>query len=596
MELPTQTLTQMLRRHAQTKPDAVALRQKDFGIWLPVSWAEYFEQASLFARGLALLDISPGGKVGILSENRVEWVLAQMGANIAGGVAVGVYPTSPSVEIAYILEHGDVEIIVCEDQEQTDKVLEASDGLPKLRHIVVIDPKGLRHYEDERIVAFQGVVKSGSTHIAQDPQFVDRMLDRQSLDDTALVVYTSGSTGKPKGALITFANIRATVPGMVESLGLAADDVCLSYLPLCHIAEQVMTNIIPLYTGSQVNFGESLRTVQSDLREIAPTYFFGVPRIWEKMHADILIKVTEAGGFRKMMFDLAVKSCTPDRRKTGRPSLIDRIKYGFFYYLVFRSLQNFIGLRKVRVAMSSAAPISVDVLLFFQTLGVPIREAYGQTEATGMATVQPLDNVIAGTVGMPLSGLELRLSETGEILMKGEQVFAGYYKNPEATAQIIRDGWLYTGDVGEWTDGQIKIVDRVKDIIITAGGKNLSPSEIENTVKASPYIKECVVIGDRRKYVSALIQIEFDTVAKWAEMQKLAFTTFRSLAENSMVREMVQQEIDKANSRLAQVSHIRKFHLLTKELDHDDDEVTATMKIRRANIHQKFSSEIEALY
>lgn len=594
---PEYTLPQMLRHMARSRPDVVALRQKRYGIWLPTTWSEYFDQASDFARGLAELGIEPSCKVGILSENRVEWVVAQMGIGVAGGITVGVYPTSPSNEVAYVLENGDVEVVVCEDQEQTDKVLHASENLPLLRHIVVIDRKGLRTYDDGRIVSFDDVLASGRARRDRDPGYVDRMLDRQSLDDYALLVYTSGSTGRPKGAQSTYRNVRAGVPGLVEALGIRQDDVCLSYLPLCHTAEQLMTNFIPLYVGCQVNFGESLRTIQSDLREVAPTLFLGVPRIWQKMHSDILIKVMEAGGYRKRIFDFAAKHAQPSEQDGSGPFGWAAIKKRILYLLVFRALQNFLGLRRVRIALSGAAPISVEVLRFFHMLGVPIREVYGQTESTGVATAQPADRVVPGTVGVPLNGLELRLSETGEILLKGEQVFAGYYKNPEATEETLRDGWLHSGDVGEWTsDGQLKIVDRVKDIIITAGGKNLSPSEIENTVKSSPFIKECMVIGEGRKYVSALIQIEFETVAKWAEMRNLPFTTFRTLAENDQVRDLIQTEIDTANALLAQASNIRKFHLLTKELDHDDDEVTATMKVRRANIREKFATEIEALY
>jgi long-chain acyl-CoA synthetase len=584
----------MLRDRARATPDGLALRQKDFGIWHPITWSDYDARSRAFALGLREIGLPEGGHLGILSENRVEWVIAQFGAGMAGGIAVGVYPTSPAPEVAYVLGHADVEIVVCEDQEQTDKVLEKLDDLPRLKAIVVIDPKGLRHYRRDIIHTFADVEALGAS---RDPAPIDRVIDAQSLEDTALMIYTSGSTGKPKGAMLSWGNMRAEAAAMIERLGSGPDTTHLSYLPLCHVAEQMFTTMAPLYGGGVVNFGESLRTVQEDLREVAPSSFLGVPRIWEKLHGAIHVKMIEAGGIRRALFDRAFAACAPfaeiprAKRTPGQ-----RLTYLFWYLLVFRALQNFIGLRRARVALTGAAPIPRAIVAFFRTMGVPLLEIYGQTESTGMITGQYPGQTLPGAVGPAVAGAELRIGDMGELLLRGPLVFKGYYKNDEATRATIRDGWLHTGDVAEVTNGQYRIVDRLKDIMITAGGKNLSPSEIENTVKGSPFIKECIVIGEARKYVSALIQIDLETVGKWAEDKGIAYTHYRSLAENPAVNDLVRAEVDRANATLAQVAHVRRFHILVKELDHDDDEVTATMKVRRANIAKKYSTEIASLY
>jgi len=596
--LPELTLPQMLRQQAQAMPARIAIRQKDFGIWKPVRWDAYYQRACHFGLGLRALGLPAGGHVGVISENRIEWVLAQMGAGLVGAVTVGVYPTSPTPEVAYVVAHADIEVMVCEDQEQTDKVLAALDELPRLRRIVVMETKGLRSFAPEMrqlISTFDEVEQLGAA--SGNRALIDEALAHQTLDDIGLMIYTSGSTGKPKGAMISYRNIRGVVPGIVERLRLSADTTHLSYLPLCHVAEQMLTTFVPVYVGSQVNFGESIRTVQEDLREVAPTMFLGVPRIWEKLHAAISIKLQETGGLRRALFRWAYAACSGLAEKPRKAwRLSDKAAYCLSYWSIFRSLQNFIGLRNAQVALTGAAPIPPDVVRFFRVLGVPLVEVYGLTESTGMITGHRRDDVVIGTVGVPILGVEHRIGAEGELQVRGDMVFAGYYKSPEATAASIRDGWLHTGDVVREERGQLKIVDRLKDIMITAGGKNLTPSEIENTMKGSPYIKECIIVAEGRKFVGALVQIDLETVGKWAEARRIPFTHFRSLVETPQVRELIQTEIDRGNERLAQVSQIRKFHLLTKELDHDDGEVTATMKVRRSSIYKTYAVEIEALY
>ncbi|WP_243368818.1 AMP-dependent synthetase/ligase [Microvirga solisilvae] len=597
LQRDTMTLPQLLRDNAQRMPERIALRQKDFGIWQPITWAEYYAQARHFGLGMLALGLESRGHVAILSENRAEWVIAQLGAGLVGAVSIGVYATSPANEVAYVLGHSDAEVVVCEDQEQTDKVLECLHELPKIKRIVVIDPKGLRHYESDKLSTFKDVIEKGAAYEKEHPGLIDACLAEQGLSDIGLMVYTSGSTGKPKGAMLSYRNMRAEGAAVIDRLGYTQETTNLSYLPLCHVAEQMLTVMAPLQAGSCVSFGESIRTVQEDLREIAPTLFLGVPRIWEKLHSAIHIKMIEAKGFRRRLYEKAVSLCEPLAEKApAARTLREKILFGLCYLFVFRALQNFIGLRQAKVALTGAAPISPLIVRFFRTIGVPLVEVYGLTETSGMVTGQRLDALLPGAVGPAVQGAEVQIGPDGELLVRGEMVFEGYYRNEEATRASIRNGWLHTGDVAKMEGGQVKIVDRLKDIMITAGGKNLSPSEIENTVKGSAFIKECIVIAESRRYPAALIQIDAETVGKWAEENRVPFTNYKSLAENSRVRELIDGEVERANRQLAPVAQIKKFHLLTKELDHDDDEVTATMKVRRANIYKKYAAEIEGLY
>ncbi len=598
------TLPQRLRHWARERPDAVALRQKDFGIWNPVSWAGYFDAARSFGLGLMALGLPRGAHVAIISENRAEWVYTQLGAGAAGMVTVGIYPTSPAEEVGYLLQAADVQAVVCEDQEQLDKVLEVLPSLPALQQLVVIDPKGLRSYRDTAWHSFESVCERGRAQAAAHGAELDRRLEAQSTEDIALMIFTSGSTGRPKAAMLSYGNLNAMADGSQEVFRCDERDSMLSYLPLCHVAEQIFTVQLPLAAGCVVNFAESLRTVQSDLREIAPTIFLGVPRIWEKMHSSIHIKIRESSRWKQWLFDTAFAQVQAfGAAERGRWSVGQRLLHGLWYLAVFRALCNFTGLRRCRRALSGAAPISPDMLAFFRTIGVRITEGYGMTESAGLATVQRDASSPLGTVGAPIPGLEARIAEDGELLLRGPTVFKGYYRNPQGTADAIdADGWLHTGDVAQWVqepgmaEREIRIVDRKKDIMITAGGKNISPSEIENLLKFSSYIKEAIVVADKRHFVSALLQIDYESVGKWAEEQGLPYTNFRSLAEHPRVRELVQQEVDRINRRLPQVQHVRKFHLLTKELDHDDGEVTATLKIKRASISSKYAAEIEAMY
>ena len=601
-ELKQLTSPQQLLYWARVRPEAVALRQKQTGIWQPVTWGEYAERSGCLALALIQLGLRPFEKVAILGENRVEWLVAQSGVGLAGGIVAGVYPTSPGAEIEYLLQLAGAPIIVCEDQEQLDKVLSVRARLPDLRQIVLIDTRGLRHYDRTGIHEFEALIESGRALVAAQPGRVAELAAMQSLNDIGLIVFTSGSTGPPKAAQMSWRGLGAAARGLNTMLGCTERDGLVSYLPLCHVAEQMFSIHIPLATGAVVNFAESLRTVQEDLRELSPQIFFGVPRIWEKFHASIQTKLREAGGWRLALYRQAMASvgrfaATP--RSQWSPG--QRLTQALWYVLILRPLLNFVGLRRCRVAISSGAPIAPDILHFFRVLGLPIREAYGLTEASGATTMQPSDASPVGTVGVAYPGVELELAADGEIMIRGDVVFRGYSRNASATAEAIdAEGWLHTGDIGRWEESpsgrELRIIDRKKDIMITAGGKNITPSEIENALRISPFIKEAIVIADRRRFVSALLQIDFESVGNWAEVKGLAYTTFKSLVDQGPVRAMIENEVALVNARLANVQQVRKFHLLAKELDHDDGEVTATMKVRRKVIAEKYADVIEAIY
>lgn len=594
------SMVQMVSDHAAARPTAVAMRQKEYGIWNEMTWKDVDEVMHAAAAGLISLGMEAGDHIGILSENRSEWVLAQFGINAAGGVVVGMYPTSPAAEADHLINASDSTMLFIEDQEQLDKIIELRGRVPKLRQLIVFDPKGCTGVDELNLKTWDELLARGRAIL--NGQAGDDVLARKAgieSEDTAMMVFTSGSTGLPKAAEISFGNIHAG--------SVVADDVfgdygpgtdVLSYLPLCHIAEQAVTVVNGLSRQFVMNFGESLRTITLDLREVAPQVFFGVPRIWEKMQAGVIVQAQTAGPLRRSLTLYALKGAMArGAKRRDSWSSRDRLAHWVWDALIYRHIRSYLGLGRVTFAISAAAPISGDLLAFMRGIGVNIREAWGMSETSGVGMIQPAWGNADGRVGFPVSGVEANIAEDGELLLKGATIFKGYYNNPKATAETITDGWLHTGDVAEQApDGSYSLIDRKKDIMINAAGKNLSPSLIENVIKASPYIKEVIVIADKRPYVTALAQIDMDTVRLWAEGQGIAYTTFRSLAENAQVQGLIEAEIERQNGDLARVEQVKKVYLLPKELDHDDGEVTATMKVRRAKIHDLYAEQIEALY
>ena len=594
------TIPHLFLKRVEEFGDRVALREKDFGIWQEITWKEYAQHVQSFCLGLMELGLERGDHVSILSENVPEWLYADLAIQAAGGISVGVYPTNPAAEVRYIVAHSESVFCVCQDQEQVDKVLEVKEDLPLLKKIIVMDMKGLRNYKDPMILPFEEVERiRGEVH-QKDPARFQSLVDHVKPEDVALMVYTSGTTGPPKGAMLSHGNIINMIESLSKTMSFCNTDELISYLPLCHIAERLLSVLLPMYIGYTVNFAESVETVTEAMREICPTVFFGVPRIWEKMLSMVVIKMKDASWVKKKIYQWMMPvggRFSEYNLSGGHPPLFLKLQYWIAWLTLFRALQMELGLRRARFAISGAAPIGPEVLKYFHSMGVEILEVYGLTEETGVACVNLPGQQRLGTVGPPMPGMEIRIAEDGEILMRCGHIFEGYFKDPEATARIKKDGWLYSGDVGELDEaGSLKITDRKKEIIITAGGKNIAPSEIENRLKFSPYINEAIVLGEGRKYLSALIQIEYENVAKWAQERGIAYTTFKSLAQSPEVYELIHKEVQEANKEFAQVETIKKIKLLEKELDHDDEELTATLKVRRKAINKKFGDLIDALY
>jgi long-chain acyl-CoA synthetase len=598
-----------IREHARQMPDAVALRRKDMGIWQEWTWATYWDQVQLAAHGFLALGVVPGDRVAIHSENRPEWLVADMGALAARAASVGIYPTNPAAEVGYLLADSGARVLVAEDQEQVDKAFAVLDDCPELERIVYLEPRGIRHrYEHDRLLSWPDFLELGRAHREQHPDALTEVLAAQRPDDLATLIYTSGTTGPPKGAMLTVSNVEFAIRILVEE-GAFTDpppgpkDLTLSYLPLSHVAERIFTTWFNAAAGTQVNFAESIETVPQNLREVQPTILFGVPRIWEKLLAGIEIRLSGATWLKRRVarFWLGVADRIGEDlvANEGRHTAGTRLRYALGHVFFYRALKDRLGMREVRYASSGAAPIAPEVLRFFMGIGVPMHEVYGMTENTAIATANRPGRVKLGTVGEVHPGTELRIDEeTGEILTRHAGVFAGYWRKEEATRQTMtEDGWLRTGDVGEWVDGtHLRITDRMKDIIITAGGKNISPSTIENALKASPFVREAIVIGDGRKYLTALIGIELDTVGEWAQRRQLGYSTYRDLSQKPEVVELVAGVVKDVNSRLAQVEQVKEFRLLPKELDHEDGELTATQKVKRSAISEMFKDTVADMY
>jgi long-chain acyl-CoA synthetase len=601
------TVASMIQHRANDSPDDVALRQKSLGIWREITWSQYWMQVETVAYGLIALGVEPGDRVAIQSENRPEWIIVDAACSAIRATCMGLYPTNPAAEVEYLMADSASKILIAEDQEQVDKALAVRGNLPELERIIYIEPRGTNQYDDEILMSWDDLVKMGDGHRLADARILPRKMAEAESDDIAYLIYTSGTTGPPKGAMLSVGNVDFACALLGSSGGFVdpapgPNDDLISFLPLCHVYEKAFGHWLNASAGTVTNFGESLDTLSMDMREVQPTIFEAVPRIWEKMHAGILIRMSSASRLKKLNYSIWMKAASRIGKKLaangGAWTPGTRIQYWFGYIFLFRALKERLGLSRCRHGITAAAPIAPEIIEFFMGIGVPVYEAYGMTENAAISTSNRPGRVVLGTVGEPYDGVDIRLEDsTGEILIRHPGVFVGYWAKPEATAQTIdADGWLHTGDVGEWDGSNLKIVDRLKDIIITAGGKNISPSEIENLVKMSPYVGEVVVIGDGRKYVTALIAIDFDATSEWAQRKRLAHTTYRDLSEKPEVSELIQRVITKANGQLAPVEQIKQFGFITKELDHEDGELTATMKVKRSVIASRFTDEIEALY
>ena len=596
------TPSRKVRQIAEKFPEHVAMRDKRFGKWEEITYKTFWEQVQWVGCALNYFGVQKQETSAVHSENRPEWLIADIGIQSIGGITVGLYPTNPPAEVQYLLSHSESKVLFAEDQEQVDKAIDVISELPDLVKIVYFEPRGLSNYDNEKLMSWDEFLEIGKEEYEKNSEFVISRMDDITSEDIAMMIYTSGTTGPPKGSMLTHGNIEWTA-SQIPELSFTPTGVTnpqyLSYLPLCHVFGRLVDTLIGITKMGTINFAESIDTVQQDLAEIQPSIFPAFPRILERMHAGTLVRMKDASRLKKILFSIAsyFGNITAQRwLEHGDKDKLAMVTNFIAQLIAFRALRKKLGLKNIDSAISGAAPIAPEILRFFMSMGVPIYEGYGMTENSAIATGNRPEKVKLGTVGTPQPNVELKLAEDGEILIRHGGVFKGYFKNDEATREVLdKDGWLYTGDIGEYDGDFLKIDDRKKDIIITSGGKNVSPSEIENNIKISPFIKEAIVIGDERKFLSALIGIEFDTVSNWALRKNIPYTTYRNLSENEEVQNLVWKEIQKANE-LTDSLAIRKFRMLTKELDHEDGDLTATQKVKRNVIMDRFPDLIEDMY
>jgi long-chain acyl-CoA synthetase len=595
-----ETIPQVFNRAVDKNPSKVAMRTKQLGLWHDITWHEYHDKAKKIGCALASMGFEKGDAACIIGDNSFEWVMADMAIQCVGGVSVGVYATNAWQQVQYVVDHCDARFLFVENEEQLDKWLMFRQNAPLLKKVIVWDTKGLLAFTDPMVMTFDQLLEMGSKEDKENPSLFKDRQAKVTPDDLAVIIYTSGTTGPPKGAMLTHKNVTWMASAVDTIIKIHKEDNVLSFLPLCHVFERLFTVFIHIKFTYVVNFVEKPDTVMQNMMEVSPTVGYAVPRIWEKYYSNIMIKMDDATWFKRIVFKLALKigEKRADRVMNFKSlGVFHRILFSIAWFTIFRKLKERLGFENIRVAISGAAPISKEVLRFFQSIGMNLIEGYGQTEGTGVTTLSPEDKTKFGTVGIALKGIDLKIAEDGEILVKSPGVFKGYYKSDKATAETIVDGWLLTGDVGEIdSDGFLKITDRKKDIIVTAGGKNITPQYIENKLKASIYINDTVVIGDKRKFLSCLIMIDEDNVAKFAQDNKIQFSTYKDLTCDEQVIALIDREVKNVNETLARVENIRKFTILPKRLYEEDGEVTPTMKIKRKFVNKAFKDLIEAMY
>ena len=591
------TFPKLLVRNAERYGERTAYREKVFGIWQPTSWAEYLREVREISLGLISLGVGRGDKVAILGDNRPAWICAELAAQSAGAASVGIYQDSNLNEVAYVIDHCDAKVVVAEDQEQVDKILEMIDRLPKILAVVYDDPRGLRSYKHPLLMSLDSLKERGR---AVDPALFDTSVRAGNGEDLALICYTSGTTGFPKGAMLSFRNLLTMALSLNEVDQRRESDEFVSFLPLAWIGEQMMSIATALAVGFTVNFPEEPETSAENIREIGPHVLFGPPRFWENLTSMVQVKIMDTTRFKRFMYQrwMPVGYKLAELRFEGRaPSSGWRFLYWLGWVFLFRALKDRLGVSRLRSASTGGAALGPDVFRFFHAIGVPLRQIYGQTEISGISCIHRGDAIRFHTVGVPIPGTEVRISETGEILSKSRAVFIGYYKNEEATREVLADGWLHSGDAGYFSEeGQLVVIDRLKDVLRLADGTQFSPQFIENRLKFSPYVKEAVVIGKGRPFLTALVCIDRETTGKWAEARKISYTTYTDLSSKPEVYDLIQKEIDGVNETLPKAARIRKFVLLYKELDADDEELTRTRKVRRAFVEQRYERIIAALY
>ncbi len=600
--LEGETIPALFWNAVQQRQDKVWMRQKKLGIWRSWSWNQTGQAVQEIAGGLMSLGFAKGDCASILSNTVIEWVLADLAVLSCAGVANGIYPTDAASQVHYLCEDSATKILFVEDDEQLDKALEVRSQLPGLRKIVVFDMDGLRKLDDAGVISLKELRALGRSWLAQQPGAVEERVKTCQPGDLAILIYTSGTTGKPKGAMHSHKGLVFTARGYNTLVAQSENDERMCFLPLCHVAERMGGEYFALYTGAKLNFVENPETIPENVREIAPTVFTAVPRVWEKFYSGVMISLKEASRLQQAAYawGIGVGGEIADKVLAGEAiSTALKVKFTIARWIALDNARKLIGIHRARFCVTGAAPISPELVKWYMSLGVPMLEVWGMTETCGASTGVPATRMKPGSIGPAAGYNEVKLDETtGEILVRGDNVFMGYLNQPEKTAETIdADGWLHTGDVGLMDDeGFFRITDRMKDIIITAGGKNVTPSELENELKFSPYITDAVVIGDKRAYLTAIVMIDQENVEKFAQDNDVPFSNYLSLTRSTEVQELIQAELDRVNKKFARVEQIKKFFLLETQLSAEDEELTPTMKLKRKLVEKKYSPQIEAMY
>lgn len=593
------TLAKLFRKKCHERgSEIVALREKDLGIWRDYSWAEYYEGARQVGSALIALGLAKGDRIGILSDDNKEWVFCDLGAQCAGIWSVGFYPTLQTNQLSYQVSDCEAKLLIVENEEQLDKFLLSENDMPLLETVVVLDNEGLRGFSHPKVLMWDDFIAKGDSPAGELSKEWESRIDASKPDDIAIAIYTSGTTGKPKGTLLSHRYLMRH-GDLHPELPYGPGDEILTFLPLCHGAERYFSVVIPICHGITINFAENMETFNQDIQEVSPTIVFAVPRIWEKMYSSVDISMREATKFGRWAYSQALKvgekrASYQNANKSAPIGL--RLLHWCADRLVLRNIRVHLGLNRAHGILSGAAPVSANLLAWFSAMGLKVYEAYGQTEA-GICTCTVPGLSPLGSVGRALRGAEIKIAEDGEILLRSASNFSAYLNQPEKTAETFSDGWILTGDVGRLDEnGDLFILDRKKDIIITAGGKNITPSQIENELKFSPYISDAVVIGDRRKFLTALIMIDQDNVANLAQERRIPFSDYKSLCAHPDINEVIAAEIDTANAQLAPVEQIKKFRLIDVLLTPEDEELTPTMKLKRKEVERKYRDLIGSMY
>ncbi len=596
------TFPKLLReKYLKWGDSKVAIREKDYGIWNEVTWKGYYENVKYFALGLKKLGFERGEHISIIGNNEPEWVYAELAAQSLGGAVIGIYQDSTPPEIKYIAELSDSVYVITEDQEQTDKLLEIKDELPLLRKIIYWDPKGMRNYRDPILMSFKEVQELGREFEKEHPNLFEEEIDKGNEDDIALILTTSGTTSLPKLAMLTHKNMLKMAENLLVKVDpMYPDDEFVSFLPLAWVGEQMMSISGGLLIGFTVNFPEEPTTVTENIREIGPHVMFSPPRVWEGIVSMIQVKIEDSTPLKRLVYRTFMPigyKMADFKFNKQKPPLKWKILYKIGYFMLFRALKDRIGMSRIRKAYTGGAALGPDVFRFYHAIGVNLKQIYGQTEIAGISVVHRDDDIKFETVGKPIPETEIRISEEGEILSRSPSVFKGYYKNPEATAEALKDGWLHSGDAGYIDeDGHLVVIDRMKDVMRLSDGSIFSPQYIENKLKFSPYIKEAVVFGKDKPYVTAFINIDYENVGKWAENHQIAYTTYTDLSQKPEVYELIRKDVERVNKQLPEAARIKRFLILHKELDADDQELTRTKKVRRRFIEQKYIDLVKAMY